>query len=51
MTTITLKNGYYIEIDPMNYTLRQKYTGENKVWREERGFSDARTFWKCGERN
>ena len=28
MTTITLKNGYYIEIDPLNYTLRQKYTGE-----------------------
>ena len=30
MTTITLKNGYYIEIDPLNYTLRQKYTGETK---------------------
>ncbi|HIZ80688.1 MAG TPA: hypothetical protein H9722_01165 [Candidatus Mediterraneibacter pullistercoris] len=30
MTTITLKNGYYIEIDPLNYALRQKYTGETK---------------------
>ena len=30
MTTITLTNGYYIEIDPLNYTLRQKYTGETK---------------------
>ena len=30
MTTITLKNGYYIEIDPLNYTLRKKYTGETK---------------------
>lgn len=30
MTTITLKNGYYIEIDPLNYTLRQKYTGETR---------------------
>ncbi len=30
MTTITLKNGYYIEIDQLNYTLRQKYTGETK---------------------
>ena len=30
MTTITLKNGYYIEIDPLNYTFRQKYTGETK---------------------
>lgn len=30
MTTITLKNGYYIEVDPLNYTLRQKYTGETK---------------------
>ena len=30
MTTITLKNGYYIEVDPLNYTLRQKYTGATK---------------------
>lgn len=27
MMAITLKNGYYIEIDPLNYTLRQKYKG------------------------
>ena len=30
MTTIELKNGYYIEIDPMNYTLKQRYTGTGK---------------------
>lgn len=30
MTTIELKNGYYIEIDNLNYTLRQRYTGESK---------------------
>lgn len=30
MTTIELKNGYYIEIDPMNYTLKQRYTGTKK---------------------
>ena len=30
MTTIELKNGYYIEIDPMNYTLKQRYTGTAK---------------------
>ena len=30
MTTIELKNGYYIETDPMNYTLKQRYTGTGK---------------------
>ena len=30
MTTIELKNGYYIEIDAMNYTLKQRYTGTAK---------------------
>lgn len=30
MTTIELKSGYYIEIDPMNYTLKQRYTGTAK---------------------
>lgn len=30
MTTIELKNGYYIETDPMNYTLKQRYTGTDK---------------------
>ena len=27
---IFLMNGYYIEIDPLNYTLRQKYKGTKK---------------------
>ena len=38
MTTITLKNGYYIEIDPLNYTLRQKYTGETKSGEKKDAF-------------
>lgn len=38
MTTITLKNGYYIEIDPLNYTLRQKYTGETKLGEKREAF-------------
>lgn len=38
MTTITLKNGYYIEIDPLNYTLRQKYTGETKSGQKKDAF-------------
>lgn len=38
MTTITLKNGYYIEVDPLNYTLRQKYTGETKSGEKKEAF-------------
>lgn len=38
MTTIDLKNGYYIEIDPLNYTLRQKYTGETKSGEKKEAF-------------
>lgn len=38
MTTITLKNGYYIEIDPLNYTLRQKYTGKTKSGQKKDAF-------------
>lgn len=30
MTTIELSNGYFIDIDPLNYTLRQRYTGQAK---------------------
>ena len=38
MTTITLKNGYYIEIDPLNYTLRQKYIGKTKSGEKREAF-------------
>lgn len=31
MTTIELSNGYFIDIDPLNYTLRQRYTGQTKT--------------------
>lgn len=30
MSTITLNHGYYIEIDPLNYTLKQKFAGTTK---------------------
>lgn len=30
MTRIYLKNGYYIEIDTLNYTLRREYIGKDK---------------------
>ena len=45
MTTINLKNGYYIEIDPLDYTLRQKYTGETKYGEKKDAF---RTFGYFG---
>ena len=45
MTTITLKNGYYIEIDPLNYTLRQKYIGKTKSGEKKEAF---RTFGYFG---
>ena len=38
MTTITLENGYCIEIDPLNYTLRQKYTGKTKSGEKKEAF-------------
>lgn len=30
MTTVELKGGYFVEIDPMNYTLKQRYTATGK---------------------
>lgn len=38
MTTITLKNGYYIEVDSLNYTLRQKYTRETRTGEKKDAF-------------
>lgn len=35
MTKIELKNGYYIEVDEMNATLRQKYAGKTKTGEEK----------------
>lgn len=49
MTTITLKNGYYIEIDPLNYTLRQKYTGETKSGEKKEAFRTLGHFGKIDE--
>lgn len=31
MTQVELKNGYYIEIKKLSYTLRQRYTGKSKT--------------------
>jgi hypothetical protein len=30
MTTIKLINGYFVEVDPFNYTLKRKYMVKNK---------------------
>lgn len=30
MVEIKLQDGYFIEIDPLNYTLRQRYSGKTK---------------------
>lgn len=37
MGIIKLANGYYIEIDPLNYTLRQEYIGKTKEGQEKKG--------------
>lgn len=31
MTTINLKNGYYIEVDSLNHTLKQRFQGKTKT--------------------
>lgn len=38
MITVTLKNGYYIEIDPLNHTLRQKYAGKTKTGEKKEAY-------------
>lgn len=45
MTTIELKSGYFIEIDPLNYTLKQKFTGKSKSGKEK---ESVRTFGYYG---
>lgn len=30
MTMINLKNGYYIEVDSLNHTLKQRFQGKTK---------------------
>lgn len=35
MTTINLKYGYYIEIDLLNYTLRQNFKGQTREGQEK----------------
>lgn len=35
MVEIKLQDGYFIEIDPLNYTLRQRYSGKTKDGEEK----------------
>lgn len=35
MVEIELQDGYFIEVDPLNYTLRQKYSGKTKDGEEK----------------
>lgn len=37
MTTINLTNGYFIEIDDLNHTLKQRYKGNTKDGKERDG--------------
>lgn len=37
MTTINLTNGYFIEIDDLNHTLKQRYKGKTKDSKERDG--------------
>lgn len=37
MITIELTNGYYIEVDELNHTLKQRYTGKTKDGTEKEG--------------
>lgn len=33
--TVELQDGYFVEIDPLNYTLRQRYAGQDKDGNEK----------------
>ena len=35
MIEIKLQDGYFIEVDPLNYTLRQRYSGKTKDGEEK----------------
>lgn len=37
MGVVELLDGYYIEIDPLNYTLKQKYSGSTRTGEEREG--------------
>lgn len=45
MTTINLRYGYYIDIDPLNYTLRQKFKGRSRDGEEK---ESVRTYGYFG---
>lgn len=38
MGTIELFDGYFVEIDPLNYTLKQRYKGKTASGAEREGF-------------
>ena len=37
MGVVELQDGYYIEIDQLNYTLKQKYSGSTRTGEEREG--------------
>ncbi|MFR5554870.1 MAG: hypothetical protein ACLTK4_15940 [Roseburia intestinalis] len=39
--TVELQNGYFVEIDPLNHTLRQRYAGQDKDGNEKRVFEQS----------
>lgn len=49
MTIINLKNGYYIEIDPLNYTLKQKYIGKTKSGEEKEAVKTLGYYGTMGQ--
>ncbi len=44
MTTIELKNGYYIELDRLNYMLKRKCTGKDRNGAEKESTKDLGYF-------
>lgn len=49
MTTIELKNGYYIEIKKLTYTLRQRYTGKSKTGEPKESIRTHGHYNKIGQ--
>lgn len=45
---IQLKNNYFIETDPLNFTLKQSYTGESKDGVKKRILKSYRTLPEHG---
>lgn len=44
---IELINGYYIEVDELNHTLKQRYTGKTKDGQKKRSRQNYRVLLQC----